>query len=283
MFYILRRRGLGLGSTNSIKTLSKHNITIMRNDKLPTFTDNDTVLRWGCTTPIEKAKEVLNSSSNISKVNNKRRFRFLLQQEGFSYIIPETWYDVEDPRITYPCILRPHTHAQGKYLEFCENYSQLKQHIDNSPAYTQYYISKYIPKTAEYRVCFIQGLVAWIAKKIPKNPEAIAWNVAQGGKFENVRWNDWPINVIETAYQASVVSGLYLCGIDVMVDANNNTYVLEVNSAPSHTSPYRKQCTTKCIDYGINKDNFYFLDPDNTYKKYNKWIHPALKENQNES
>ena len=73
----------------------------------------------------------------------------------------------------------------------------------NSPVYTNYYISKYIPKTAEYRVCFIQGISCMDCKKDSQNPEAIdLWNVAQGGKFENVRWNDWPINVIET-YQAS--------------------------------------------------------------------------------
>jgi glutathione synthase/RimK-type ligase-like ATP-grasp enzyme len=119
--------------------------------------------------------------------------------------------------------------------------------------------------------------VAWVANKIPKDPQAIAWNVAQGGKFENVAWKKWPINVIETAYKAYKLSGLYIGGVDVMVDKDGRSYVLEINSAPSHTSPYRKQCTTKCIDYGITNKNFSYLNPNENFKKYSRWLHPALK------
>ena len=50
MFYILRRTGLGLGSTKAIKELSKEEISIVRNDKLPEyFSEDDVILRWGCT------------------------------------------------------------------------------------------------------------------------------------------------------------------------------------------------------------------------------------------
>jgi hypothetical protein len=52
MFYILRRRGLGLGSTKAIKELSQHDITIVRNDKLLIYSLYDTILRWGCTSPV---------------------------------------------------------------------------------------------------------------------------------------------------------------------------------------------------------------------------------------
>ncbi len=53
MFYILRRKGLGLGSTKAIKELSQHDITIVRNDKLPKFTKDDVILRWGCTSILD--------------------------------------------------------------------------------------------------------------------------------------------------------------------------------------------------------------------------------------
>jgi len=275
MFYILRRRGLGLGSTKAIKELSQHDITIIRNDKLLVFEQDDVILRWGCTSlvPAPPNTVVLNKSAGISLVNNKQSFRFILKEQ-IPEIIPKTWFNYIDPEITYPCILRPSTHAQGKHLYYCENYIDLTNAVTKV---NQYYISEYIPKVAEYRVCFIQGLVAWVANKIPKDPQAIAWNVAQGGKFENVAWKKWPIDVIETAYKAYKLSGLYLGGVDVMVDKDGRSYVLEINSAPSHTSPYRKQCTTKCIDYGITNNNFDHLPPDENFKKYSKWLHPALK------
>ena len=284
MFYILCRRGLGLGSTKAIKELSQHDITIVRNDKLPKFNEDNVVLRWGTTGhlgiyPATSTNiytcTVLNKAENISLVNNKRRFRALLQEEC-PEIVPKTWFNYLSESITYPCVLRPATHAQGKHLFLCEKFYDLWSKCDKNP-FTNYYISEYIPKVAEYRVCFIQGLVAWVANKIPKNPQAIAWNVAQGSKFENMHWKAWPITVIEAAYKAYKLSGLYLGGVDVMVDKDGRSYVLEINSAPSHTSPYRKQCTTKCIDYGITNKYFKHLLPNENFKKYGKWLHPALK------
>lgn len=282
MFYILRRKGLGLGSTKAIKELSQHDITIVRNDKLPEFNEDDVVLRWGTTGhlgiyPATSTNiytcTVLNKAENISLANNKRRFRALLQEEC-PEIIPKTWFSSWDKNITYPCIVRPPTHAQGKHLYFCINNNDLNNTVECLP---HYYISEYISKVAEYRVCFIQGLVAWVANKIPANPDTVAWNVAQGSKFENMHWKAWPITVIEAAYKAYKLSGLYLGGVDVMIDSNGRSYVLEINSAPSHTSPYRKQCTTKCIDYGIANKNFENLSPNENFKKYGKWLHPALK------
>jgi len=280
MFYILRRKGLGLGSTKAIKSLSQHKITIIKHNTILEFKEEDIILRWGCTslTPTPPLTTILNKSVAIHCVNNKTFFRQALQKQA-PQLIPRTWFTYEDPEITYPCILRPQTHAQGKNLFFCENKKDLEFHLSHNPIFpnTCYYISEYIPKVAEYRVMFIQGLVAWVATKIPANPEAIAWNVAKGGKFANVKWKNWPIDVIETAYQAYIISGLYLGGVDVMVDKNGRSYVLEINSAPSHTSPYRQSCTTKCIDYGITHNMFNHLQPNNIFKKYSKWLHPALK------
>lgn len=283
MFYIFRRKGLGAGTCRAIyqELWEKLGIlcTILRSDKpQPEFTEDDVVLRWGCTAPLSNNLLILNKSAAIHKVNNKTTFRQHLQ-EKHPKIVPKTWYDSEDNSITYPCILRHKIHAQGKHLWFCTDQEQLgdadeahanKYHTDD------FYISEYIPKVKEYRVCFIQGRVAWVAEKIPKEPDAIAWNVAQGSKFINVRWKDWPLPVLETALIAHNESGLYLSGVDVMVDKDNTPYVLEVNSAPSHTSPYRQLSTTKCIGWSI-KNNIYTALPLNTeYNKYMKYIHPGL-------
>lgn len=278
MFYILRRPKLGLNSTKAIKEHSQHEITIIRNDNIPEFKDNDIVLRWGCTSDINFYYcKVLNKKENIHLVNNKSDFRHTLNIQAPD-IIPKTWFNYLNPNITYPCIVRPQNHAQGKNIYLCNNYEELfNLFATKTNNWFNYYISEYIPKIAEYRVCFIQGLVAWVANKIPSDPNAIAWNVAQGGKFENVRWKDWPINIIKTAYKAYIISGLYLGGVDIMVDKEGRSYVLEINSAPSHTSPYRQACTTKCIDYGITHNMFHHLQPNNELQKYGKWLHPALK------
>jgi glutathione synthase/RimK-type ligase-like ATP-grasp enzyme len=148
----------------------------------------------------------------------------------------------------------------------------------NNPVYRNGYVSRLIDKEAEYRVAVIQGRVAWVAKKTPGNPEDIAWNVARGGRFDNVKWGNWPMLVVREALKAAKVSGADFCGVDVMTDIAGTPYVLEVNSAPSQTSEYRQRCFAKCFDYIVQHGKEAFPDVKFTAKtSWKSTIHPALK------
>ena len=54
-----------------------------------------------------------------------------------------------------------------------------------------------------------------------------------------------------------------------------NVYVLEINSAPSQTSPYRQECTAKAFDYVIEygKKRIPLIEEKGGYLKF---IHPAI-------
>jgi hypothetical protein len=73
------------------------------------------------------------------------------------------------------------------------------------------------------------------------------------------------------------LSGLDFGGVDVMVDRAGNCYVLEINSAPSQTSPYRQECTAKAFDYVVlnGKDNIPVVEQRGGWKKF---AHPALSD-----
>jgi hypothetical protein len=73
------------------------------------------------------------------------------------------------------------------------------------------------------------------------------------------------------------MSKLDFGGVDVMVDAKGNCYVLEINSAPSQTSPYRQSCVAKAFDYMIEKgkDRIGLVEEKGGYLKF---IHPAIDE-----
>jgi glutathione synthase/RimK-type ligase-like ATP-grasp enzyme len=118
------------------------------------------------------------------------------------------------------------------------------------------------------------GRAVWVAQKTPGNPEDVAWNVAQGGRFDNVRFNDWPLKVVKTAIEAFNYTDLDFGGVDVIVD-NNNAYVLEINSAPSQTSPYRQECVAKYFDYVVKngKNRIELIKEKGGYLKF---IHPAI-------
>lgn len=271
--YFLRRKKLGKTSTESISNLMKNDTAVYRNDAaLP---NNDAlVIRWGCTSTVPQ-KKVLNRASAIHLSSNKAEFRMLCQASNVpcptSTMSKEKAYEWVD--LAFKVVVRPSHHAQGKHLYLCSTRSQLDK------AFTQCgegaYAALFIDKVAEYRVFVAQGRAVWVAKKTPGNPEDVAWNVAQGGKFENVRWGDWPLSVVDTAIKAHNLCGLDFSGIDIMVDKYDNTHVLEANSAPSQTSEYRQSCVAKVLDYILDEGSKEPIALGAT-GKYLKYIHPAL-------
>lgn len=272
MATLIRRKKLGMSSCKGIAEFSKTGIGWIRNDKpLP---DDDLYIRWGCTSNVP-AKNVLNTAKAIHEVNDKVGFRMVLER---AELCPPTWFhrdDVDRIALQRGVVVRPAKHAQGRHVYLCSTTQQLEE--ASRKCGDGHYVSQYIDKVAEYRVAVVQGRAVWVAKKTPDDPKAIAWNVAQGGRFDNVRWNDWPLKVVKTAIEGFNLSSLDFGGVDVMVDAEGNAYILEINSAPSLTSPYRQECFAKAFDYIVEngKERIPLVDEKGGYLKF---IHPALTE-----
>ena len=276
MTYILRRRKLGLTSCREMSKFSKTGITFVRNDKPLPQDPNELCIRWGCTSNVPQ-KRVLNKAKAIHLVADKTRFRGLLDDEE---LCPQTWDNTHawirdfEEGTTY--ILRPSVHHQGRNFHVIMSIDegiQWAQHYLNKGK--GYYISPFIDKVAEYRVFVVSGRVACVAQKTPANPKDYAWNVAKGGRFDNVRWDDWPLKAVRVSVEAFKLSGLDFGGVDIMVDRDGGVHVLEINSAPSLTSPYRQECMAKCFDYIVQhgKEHIPLITERGGYLKF---IHPAI-------
>lgn len=284
---ILRRRKLGRGSSKGICGVSTTGIKTVRNWLSRDWSSLEgvsTVFRWGCTSSLNGLialnAEVVNTAKSINWCADKKRGRLDMQAAGVK--VP---YTIDHKELDGASILelgremaskewvsRPVTHSQGRNL-FVGNlvdavYWLQTRHGDG-------YHSLKINKVAEYRVFVCQNRAVWVANKTPGNPDDVAWNVTQGGRFDNVRWGQWPMSVVAEAIKAAKVSGTDFCGVDVMVDAEDNTYVLEVNSAPQVTSPYRQQCVAKAFDYIVLNGKEHFPDVENAVQ-WRDVIHPAL-------
>ena len=282
---ILRRRKLGR-ATEHIAEKMQQECSVVRNwvvDDLRGRENPSFIFRWGCTssypTDDGHSPKFVNTAASIHWCADKRQGRLDMQAAGVP--VPKTWGSVEEWFDTIPAgtvapvVIRPERHAQGRYLLLSSNKREL---YSFAGYHGSVYLSEYIEKVAEYRVLVCQNRVVWVAKKTPGNPEDVAWNVAQGGRFDNVRWGEWPLAVIRAALAAAKVSKTDFCGVDVMVDAEDKPYVLEVNSAPSQTSPYRQQCLAKAFDYIVLNGKKHFDDvEDNGRKTWKSYIHPAVR------
>jgi glutathione synthase/RimK-type ligase-like ATP-grasp enzyme len=274
---ILRRPKLGLSVKHLVEKSDLIDKVVRNDRRLPD--DLSLVFRWGTTSNVD-CRNVVNTAEAIHRVNDKAGFRKVLMDQAPD-TCPKTWGDwldldeddMQGFEREFPVIVRPRTHAQGRHVYLVNNRAELDAAIVRcGPGW---YASEYIAKVAEYRVTFVQGRVVWVAKKTPADPAAIAWNVARGGRFDNVRWDEWPLKTIRVAREAFMLSGLDFGAVDVMVDANGRPYVLEINSAPSQTSPYRQECMAKAFDYIVRngKDSIPIIPERGGYKKF---IHPAL-------
>jgi glutathione synthase/RimK-type ligase-like ATP-grasp enzyme len=244
MVYILRRKALGKDSTEGLNEYSKHDLPVVLNtNEQPD--GHDTCIRWGCTSNI-KARKVINSAKAIHRVNDKRAFRKLLQENTVS--VPRTYFTHHDIRAygMFPFIVRPEHHAGGRQLYLCNHPWEIL--VATRKCGANWYASEYIKKTHEYRIFIMQGKVVCVAQKVPEDVDAVAWNHCQGAVFNNVRWGEWPLQACKIAIEAHNLSKLDFSGVDIMLD-KDKPFVLELNSAPSLTSPYRRQCMAKGFDW----------------------------------
>lgn len=246
----LRRRKLGKGSTHGISNFLKEHFGRQTDVILNTKGDanTDIVVRWGCTSNMgPDVKHIINAASQIHAVGDKIGSRKLLQAAGIS--VPFTVFSKED--VIYSLLKgkiesfigRPAIHSQGK------NATIIKTCHDWNDDTTSAYWSEIIPKQKEYRVYCFFGRVVAVAEKIPTNPNALIWNVAAGGsKFENVKWSQWPIKVCIEALKAQALLSIDFTGVDVM-EHDGVPYILEANSAPSLTSPYRQEVFARAFEW----------------------------------
>ena len=254
MTTIVRRRALGITSVKGIIAASNSELSYANNYQgIP---HDDVYIRWGCTSQLPNAgATVINNPSAIHRVSDKRGFRKQLSDAGLCQMTYTSINQIPNEPNMVPMVVRKKTHAQGRHLWLCRTLTDLR-HRCAQLGEGNYYFSAFIDKVAEYRVFVQQGYVVWVAEKTPGDRTKVAWNVNRGGRFDNVRWDNWDMVVNDCAIRSWELSGLHFGGVDVMVDEGGEAYCLEINSAPSQTSPYRQECVAKAFDWMIEQEEY---------------------------
>lgn len=299
MTLLLRKKKLGRRSCHGIRRQAAHTLVVARNDvrNARGYPENeDTIIRWGCTDVVPDRFRVIQTARAIQGVGDKTGFRRTLL-EGGEELAPRTWFNYRDDglmihtsfanamereSLEVPVIVRPRHHAQGRQLFVCRTSAEVQDACRRCG--TGYYISELINKSAEYRMFIVQGRCAAVAQKTPGNPDDVAWNVAQGGRFDNVRFDQWPLQAVRKSIEAFNLSDLVFGGVDMMIDQEGRAYVIEINSAPSlplksdGEPTYRQTAMAKCFDWFLDRgtDRIPLVDRRGGYRKF---IHPAMCDN----
>ena len=305
-----RRRKLGLGSVRGMSHYinDDENAPIkrkmggyigkksgyVRNDmlhRMPEFNpETDYLIRWGCTSRTEGVplKQQLNSSNAITEVGYKKEFR-LKSHNANKGLVPLSVFNLPDAKEffnTHPessLVVRRDKHAQGKDLWVAKSYAELFNIHQGQQLGNDWYASELIDKAREFRVYIVEGRVVTIAEKTPDNPDAVAWNVAQGGEFNVLKWDEWvPImEGIRVAVESFKLTSLDFGGVDIMMSKTGEFYQIEINSAPSlpllsdGSISYRQKCMAKTFEY-IRDNGRNTVSPIEQYEGWRDVIHPAI-------
>lgn len=265
----------------------------VRNDylnRMPEFDPNtDYLIRWGCTSRTENIplKQQLNPSNAITEVGYKRDFRMKSQDKNVG--VPISIFSLPAGREFFEnnpeasLVVRRGKHAQGKDLWVANSYAELFMIHQGQQLSDDWYASELIDKAREFRVYIVEGRVVTIAEKTPENPDAVAWNVAQGGEFNVLKWDEWvPImDGIRVAVDSFNITSLDFAGVDIMMSKTGEFYQIEINSAPSlpllsdGSISYRQKCMAKAFEY-IRDNGRNTISPITEYEGWRDVIHPAI-------
>lgn len=186
------------------------------------------IVRWGSIYPGNGP--ALNSAQAVATARDKSESRALLGD-----LAPRTWFAEGDTNPEFPCIVRPANHHAGGHFYVCHTPEEYGRAIQRCGA--GWYASELVNKTHEYRVFVCQGHVICVSERFPASPDAVAWNLAMGGRLINVRYKEWPVSVLQASLTAAQRLNLDWCALDVAVDGNR-IVVFEANTAPGLRNPF---------------------------------------------
>lgn len=214
---------------------------------------NKIIIRWGNRIEVDTTNSIVyNKSKAINLATDKKESRRVLAEAGIS--VPRDVYP-QSENINYPVIARPRIHAKGRNFIVLRDINSFQRHyIDNKE---NWYYSEFVDKVKEYRVHCAHGrILNYLEKPNPGNGQ-IAWNRAVNGEaFTNVKWSDYDPKVALECLKAVEVIGLDFAGVDVIVDAEGNPYILELNTSPTlNSSEYSMERYSKYFDWLTKSDN----------------------------
>lgn len=145
-----------------------------------------------------------------------------------------SWIKNVERYVKYPLILKDDKSDRG------ENIFLAKCHEDVENIYKKYkdayyIIQEYIPNEFDYRILVLGKKIACAEKRIRVNKTEFRNNVHLGAREEFISIKDISKIIKTTAQNAARIANIQVAGVDILVDSNNNPYVLEVNSTPEFT------------------------------------------------
>lgn len=192
--------------------------------------DDNILIRWGNSLEPEiddSFERVINSAEAIQNATNKLLSLEIMSDGGLN--VP-AWSEHPDELIEqygFPILGRKLRHARGSDIQLILQQRDMRRPRD--------FYTVYIPTNREYRVHVVGDEAVRVQAKyldFPEQKKAWIRNYESGYRFRNPRLR-MHSRRLQAAISAVSVLGLDFGAVDLIVGDDNETYILEVNTAPS--------------------------------------------------
>jgi hypothetical protein len=187
----------------------------------------DLILRWGNSTLPTKGAKELNTQAAVRNAADKGKMMEILSKTT----------DIRIPQYI-PVTAQSPRRLEGNWFVRNEH-----DHIQyrNTILSTDKYAVQEINKTREFRVHVFNDTIIGVYEKLPRNTSDKIYK-AENCDFRRIDTADKEqasrIKGVRPMAKVAVKAlGLLFGGVDVILDASGNVYVLEVNSSPSLNGP----------------------------------------------
>lgn len=237
--------------------------------------DRDLLIRWGSRRDSwidGEFLKVINPFRSIALASDKLQSLQVMDNwevDDLRINVPD--WD-EDPealaeRVGYPILGRKRHHARGMDVKLCLQRRDYRIRKDGTRA-SDYYI-QYIPTVREFRIHVVGNEVIRVQGKFLDHPnEAVSYvrNFGTGYRFRAPR-NRLNRRRLKMAINAVKSLGLDFGAVDLLIGDDGETYILEVNTAPSCSPLTGAEYTTAIariagINHTLNFEHLNLLSPD---------------------
>ncbi len=148
------------------------------------------------------------------------------EAENFSEKVEQTF--------GYPVVCKDRFLQRGRGVTLIKNKKSLEE-IFHTTRRQQFLFQKFVESKQEYRLLVLGNQVKIFESKTPENKDEFRANVSLGATEEFLPVSSIPTKMKNIAVEAARVLNLEVAGVDIMVDKQNNIWLLEVNRAPGLT------------------------------------------------
>jgi len=161
-------------------------------------------------------------------------FRYQAEFDSHSEIVD----DIEK-EFAYPVIVKMNRGRQGNNVFLCKNKEDITNAVDNifnrgSSNYDYVLLGQeYVDIKHEYRVIWYKGEVLFVYEKIADNKnESLSPFHNENSKAVNIEDVVLKDRIVGCLNKANLESIFEFLGIDVVIDQNDNMFILELNTKP---------------------------------------------------